>query len=190
LKEKGFEERFLFPARPLHVFSGKYAKYILRPELLNITSSIKSPLAHLYTKVGKIATEILYSIGPPFMLDFGYLILSPESSVGNFTGAARICDEDALEKIKKYLEKNKKFHGVYIEAGSGAKMSVTERIKLLEKTREIVPENKTVYSGGGISKVDEVLLLLDLGIHPVMSTHFERNPKDIYNFAKEVYKRV
>ncbi len=190
LKEYGFEERFLFPAKPSHAFSGKYAKYILRPELLNRTPSLNNPIVHLFTKIGKAATMVLYPSEPPFKLDFGYLILGPESSVGKFTGAAKICDEYALERIKKYVKANEKCHGIYIESGSGAKVSITQRSNLLKKAREVVPSNKVVYGGGGIKSIGEVLFLMELGIHPVIGTHFEKNPKDIYNFAREVYKRA
>ncbi len=190
LKENDFEERFLFPAKPSHALSGKYAKYILRPELLNRTSSIKSQLVHLFTKVGKAATRILYPTAPPFNLDFGYLILSSESSVGKFTGAINICDEDALERIERYIKENKECHGIYVESGSGAKIPVTKRTNLLRKAREIVPSSKVVYCGGGIKSMHEMLFLMELDVHPVISTHFERNPKDIYNFAREVYKRA
>jgi heptaprenylglyceryl phosphate synthase len=189
LKERGFEERFLFPGQPIHAISGRYAKYILRPELLNRTPSIKSTLAHFYTKLGKIATEILYQKNPPFELDFGYLILGPGSKVGDFTGACKISDEDALKKVENYLRRNKQAYGVYLEGGSGARIPITKRAKLLEKVREITPTDKIVFGGGGISRIEEVNLLLDLEIHPVISTYFEKNPKEIYNFAKEVYKR-
>lgn len=189
LKENGFEERFLFPGQPMHAISGKYAKYILRPELLNRTPSIKSALSSFYTKLGKTATEILYPRGPPFKLDFGYLILGPWSKVGKFTGAYPITDEEALERIKNYLRENKKTYGIYVESGSGAIIPVTKRLRLLKKVREITPSNKIVYGGGGITKIEEINLLMDLEIHPIISSYFEKNPKEIYKFAKEVYRR-
>lgn len=190
LKEEGLEERYLFPGQAWHALSGKYAKYILRPELLNKTPYFKSSLARFYTKFGKFLTELLYPFEPPYELDFGYLILGPGTSVGNFTGAARISDEKALEEIEKYLEKNKNCYGIYIEGGSGARIPVSKRIRLIKRVREILPSEKTLHVGGGIKKLEELLLLLDLNTKPVISTHFEQKPKDIYRFAKEVYRRV
>ncbi|HDD71578.1 MAG TPA: hypothetical protein ENF99_01155 [Candidatus Aenigmarchaeota archaeon] len=190
LEEEGLEERYLFPGQVWHALAGKHAKYILRPELLNKTPSFKSSLARLYTKLGKLATRFLYPYSPPYELDFGYLILGPGTSVGDFTGAARISDEDALACVENYLEKNKACYGVYIEGGSGARIPVSKRIELIKKAREILPSDKVLHAGGGIRSLEELKLLLDLGTKPVISTHFEEKPKDIYRFAKEVYKRV
>lgn len=197
---KSFDEVFLFPGRPIQALGGKHATYILVPELLNKNPCFKNALARLMVKTGETLAKILYPKNllyknyvkcqeTPVLLYLGYLILGPESKVGRATGSLEIGLEDALERIKSYLKERRESYAIYIEAGSGAKRSVTGKLKLIEKAREIIKEKK-FYAGGGLRGIEEINRLLDLDVNPVISSYFEENPKEIYRFAREVYKRV
>ena len=186
LKDSGFKNRFLFPGKASHAFSGQYADFLLRPKLLNISLSFKGVFINLGTRLGKILSKFLYLSGKPTMLDFGYLILGPGTRVGNITEARKISDEKALELVKKFIEKEKNCYGLYVEGGSGIspEKSVVRREELLKAIIDLVPSGKIVHAGGGIRKKEEVKRLVDIGVDRiVVGTHFETNPEDILIFS-------
>lgn len=182
LRKGGFNDRRVFAGRLDHALCTNHATHIMRPKLLNYTKK----LTHIHTQMGKTITDLsslLYK-NRPELLDYGYLVLGPESSVGRKIGASKIDDKTALRSIKSYVENNPGCYGVYIEGGSGARESVAERADLLEEMVDIMPKDKIIHAGGGITKRDEIERLIDIGIQrPVVGTHFERKPENIALFA-------
>ncbi|MFX1513801.1 MAG: geranylgeranylglyceryl/heptaprenylglyceryl phosphate synthase, partial [Promethearchaeota archaeon] len=146
----GFPVR-IFPGNPFQV--SPYADFLLVPDVLNCTKrKIKFAIfiGKRYIQLSRIITFIKRQTFPK-ILPFGYLVLGSDTSVGRKLGARRLDnDEDALELIKKYIQKTNPW-GVYIEAGSGAKQSVATRDNLIQRTAELTQGKITLCCGGGIT---------------------------------------
>lgn len=186
-RDAGFHKRVCYPGRVEHALSAIYATDLLRPQLLNPYSK---KIVKAMTKVGGSLSDVLYKKrGTPKLHNFGYLVLYRDSKVGGKTilrGYPDITDDVAVNATRDYMDKNPYVLGVYPEAGSGAKRSISKRIPLIKSIDKIIKE-KTLMAGGGITLDWEVENLLDAGVNkPVIGTHFEHEPEDITVFAKKI----
>jgi heptaprenylglyceryl phosphate synthase len=181
LKEIRAQPRFLFAAKLEDILVVKHADYLLAPTLLNYSKS----LAPLKTKVGKLLASFPPFKGKARVLNYGYLVLSGESSVGRRIGAREIGDEIAAKLARNFLEKEKKTFGIYIEGGSGARQSIAKRLGLVRSIDELLGE-KILMVGGGIRRKKEVEELVCYADRIVVGTHFERKPEDLLRFYRVI----
>ncbi len=174
----------IFPGHPFQVSA--YADFIMIPDLLNVNNRIMP----LVTKLGKIYHfwfKVLMSLrGRSFPLDrkYGYLVLSPHSSVGRKLDAKELSDEEALEIIERgYRRHYRDWWGLYIEAGSGVteNLSTASRLELVSESKKIIG-SKVLLTGGGIRTSEQVQQLCEAGSDiVVVSTVLEKteNPKKL-----------
>ncbi len=170
----------IFPGHPFQVSA--YADFIMIPDLLNVNNQIMP----LVTKLGKIYHfwfKVLMKLrGKNFPRDrkYGYLVLSPYSSVGRKLDARELSDEEALDIIERgYRRHYRDWWGVYIEAGSGVKdnLSIANRLELVKEAKKIIGR-KVLLTGGGVRTSEQVQQLCDAGSDVVVvSTVLERSPE-------------
>lgn len=179
----------IFPGHPLQISS--YADFIQMPTLLNtFRFSIKVIL-----KLGKKYHWLFKWIRRLMFRDFpkdrkyGYMVLSPESSVGRKLRAKSLNDEQAYEEITRKWRKY--WEMLYIEGGSGNfENSVAGRLDLVKRAAEFVHnKNAKLITGGGIRTKEQVQQLVQAGADIiVVSSVLERSntPKNLMNQFLEV----
>ena len=176
----------IFPGNPFQVFST--GDYIIVPDLLNAHRR----LIHFLVWLGKSYHRIRKRWAKfrrahfPVERKTGYLVLSPDSSAGRKIGAHRITDDQVVDIVRERLETGwfQDWWGLYIEAGSGAKQSVSERTILIRRLREVVGPERRILTGGGIRDGDAVKALVDAtSDFVVISTVLElaEDPKTLIN---------
>ena len=178
LKNAGIENRVCFPGKPSHAYSARYANYLFRPDLLNANS-----LAKLTVWYGKHLSDKLYGKETePIFWDYGYLVLYHNSTAGRKIGAKDIDNKTAFKLCKNFLSKSVCM-GIYIEAGSGYKISVADRLELLKKIAEIKGDKKMI-SGGGITELKHIIRLREAGVDKIIvGTYFEKHAEDLLEFV-------
>jgi geranylgeranylglyceryl phosphate synthase family protein len=155
----------IFPGNPFQVFA--VGDYIIVPDLLNAHRRV----IHFLVWVGKSYHRIrkrmakIRGIHFPVERKVGYLVLSPDSSAGRKIGARRVDDQQVMEIIHERLSSGwvQNWWGLYIEAGSGAKRSVSERTELVREIRKGVGSRIMILTGGGIRSAAEAAALLEAG---------------------------
>ncbi len=179
----------IFPGHPLQISS--YADFIQMPTLLNTYRfSIKVVL-----KLGKKYHWLFKWVRRLMLKDFpkdrkyGYLVLSPDSTVGRKLLAKTLSDEQAYDEITRNWRKY--WEMLYIEGGSGNfENSVAGRLELVKRAAEFVhAKNAKLITGGGIRTKEQVQQLAQAGADiVVVSSVLERSdtPKDLINQFLEV----
>jgi geranylgeranylglyceryl phosphate synthase family protein len=174
----------IFPGHPLQISS--YADYIQMPTLLNTYRfSIKVVL-----KLGKKYHWLFKWVRRLMLKDFpkdrkyGYLVLSPDSTVGRKLLAKTLSDEQAYDEITRNWRKY--WEMLYIEGGSGNfENSVAGRLELVKRVAEFVhTKNAKLITGGGIRTKEQVQQLVQAGADiVVVSSVLERSdtPKNLMN---------
>ncbi len=182
----------IFPGHPFQVSA--YADFIMIPDLLNVNNRIMP----LVTKLGKIYhfwfKVLMRSRGRNFPLDrkYGYLVLSPYSSVGRKLDAKELSDDEALDIIRRgYRRHYRDWWGLYIEAGSGVKenLSIASRLNLVSEAKVIIG-SKVLLTGGGVRTGEQVQQLCEAGSDiVVVSTVLEQSERP-KRLIKEFLKAV
>ncbi len=158
LKDEGLGQRLIYPGKITHLLGYKYTNTILVPNLLNWTNFG----TYLHCLLG-ISLAKFYERKQLF----GYLVMSNGSSVGRLIGAKNLSNKEALEIVKKFLNRNES-RVVYLEAGSGSKKPVD--IKLVERVSKIMGNysSGSLIVGGGIRNAGEVKKLFAAGVDKVV----------------------
>ncbi|MFX1283818.1 MAG: geranylgeranylglyceryl/heptaprenylglyceryl phosphate synthase [Promethearchaeota archaeon] len=172
----------IFPGHPLQISS--LADYIQMPTLLNTYRFRIKVVLKLGKKYHWLMKWCRRPLGKHWPIDrkYGYMVLSPQSSVGKKLHAKELSDEQAYEEI---TDKWRDYWSmIYLEAGSGRfGASIAERLDLVRKVKEFAYEKKaTLITGGGIRTKAQVEDLVDAGSDLiVVSTVLEqsKDPKEL-----------
>ncbi|MHA1213951.1 MAG: geranylgeranylglyceryl/heptaprenylglyceryl phosphate synthase [Candidatus Hodarchaeales archaeon] len=174
----------IFPGHPLQISS--LADFIQMPTLLNTHRFIIKVLVKLGKKYHWIAKWIRKPFGRHWPIDrkYGYIVLSPDSTVGRKLKAKEITDDEAYNEITRHWRKY--WTGLYIEAGSGNyKKSIATRLDLVRRVKSFIVEKNpqaVLYTGGGIRTKEQVESLIEAGADiVVVSSVLEQsdNPKEL-----------
>ncbi|MFW9995725.1 MAG: geranylgeranylglyceryl/heptaprenylglyceryl phosphate synthase [Candidatus Odinarchaeota archaeon] len=168
---------------PLTLFAGNPLQVSRSPDKLmnpNVINTSKT-MFRILLKSGKLYYWFfkkfcsLFSLSQPEDVRYGYYVLHSDSSIGRKVGALTLPDDDAMALIKKKWKKYWK--AFYIEAGSGSKVPVSDKIELLKKIRELTREkNLVMIVGGGLRKTEHIRFLVDLDVDIiVVSTVLEES---------------
>jgi heptaprenylglyceryl phosphate synthase len=153
----------IFPGHPLQI--SPLANFIQMPTLLNTNRFAIKVLVKLGKKYHWISKWARRLVGKHWPIDrkYGYMVLSPFSTVGKKLRAKELSDEEAYEEITSKWRKY--WWGLYIEAGSGNfGASVAGRLELVERTARFVHEKGAVLlTGGGIRTKGQVADLAKAG---------------------------
>jgi len=182
----------IFPGHPLQISS--FADYIQMPTLLNtyrFSIKVLLKLGKKYHWISKWARRL---IGRHWPKDrkYGYLVLSPESTVGRKLKARTLTDEEAYDEVVSKWRKY--WWGLYIEAGSGNfERSIANRLDLVKRIRHFMNQinpKSILITGGGIRTQQQVVDLVKTGSDIiVVSSVLERsnNPEELMKqFIKAV----
>jgi heptaprenylglyceryl phosphate synthase len=172
----------IFPGHPLQISS--FSDYIQMPTLLNCYRFRIKVLVKLGKKYHWISKWARRLIGRSWPIDrkYGYMVLSPVSSVGKKIHAKELTDDEAFEEIsqkwRSYWEQ------IYLEAGSGSfGASIAGRLDLVKHVSQFAHEkNALLVTGGGIQTKEEVANLVEAGADIiVVSSVLEKSlsPKDL-----------
>ncbi len=174
----------IFPGHPLQISS--YADYIQMPTLLNcyrFRIKVVLKLGKKYHWLFKWARRAIFGHFPKDR-KYGYIVLSPESTVGKKLRAKVLTDDQAYteltQKWRSYWEM------CYIEAGSGNfSASIANRLELVKRAASFVHEKKAkLITGGGIKTKEQVESLVEAGSDLiVVSSILEKtdDPKTLIN---------
>ena len=166
----------IFPGHPLQI--SPLADFIQMPTLLNtyrFRIKVVLKLGKKYHWLSKWGRRI---IGKHWPIDrkYGYMVLSPQSSVGKKLRAKELTDEEAFNEIKKHWRDY--WSMLYLEAGSGRfEASIAQRLDLVKRVKEFVREkNAILITGGGIRTREHVENLIHAGSDlVVVSTVLEQS---------------
>ena len=172
----------IFPGHPLQISS--YADYIQMPTLLNcyrFRIKVVLKLGKKYHWLFKWARRAIFGHFPKDR-KYGYIVLSPESTVGRKLRAKMLDDDEALKELKENWRSY--WEMCYIEAGSGNfSASIANRTDLVRQAAEFAHRNNaTLITGGGIRTKEQVENLVSAGSDlVVVSSVLEKteNPKDL-----------
>jgi heptaprenylglyceryl phosphate synthase len=190
LKENGFGPVVCFPSLPQHAYSAKKADVLFRPYLVN-TSGPKGVTANFLVFFGRVISNYILSKGDypsGFEIrDTLYQILDGTTSVGRFTGARTLNDDSiAIKMFENERQKHRNAHA-YLEVGSGAKRSIDTWELLIRYVDQVLPEDRTIHTGGGIIKLKQIESVLNNvsreNLVVVGGNLFEREPEKIEDFA-------
>lgn len=181
----------IFPGHPLQI--SPLADFIQMPTLLNtyrFRIKVVLKLGKKYHWLSKWCRRI---IGKHWPIDrkYGYMVLSPQSSVGKKLRAKVLTDEQAHKEI---TEKWRDYWSMlYLEAGSGRfDASIAGRLELVKRVKKFTLEkNASLITGGGIRTREHVEDLVRAGSDlVVVSTVLEQsdNPKELMDQFLEVVK--
>lgn len=153
----------IFPGHPLQI--SPLANYIQMPTLLNTHNfpiKVLVKLGKKYHWFFKWYRKFRRKHWPRDR-KYGYIVLSPHSSVGKKLRAEELNDDQAFEEITSKWRKY--WWGLYIEAGSGRfDSSVAGRLDLVSKIKLFVDQkNAVLITGGGIRTKEQVLDLAKAG---------------------------
>ncbi|MFX0183115.1 MAG: geranylgeranylglyceryl/heptaprenylglyceryl phosphate synthase [Candidatus Hodarchaeota archaeon] len=172
----------IFPGHPLQI--SPLADYIQMPTLLNTYRFSIKVLVKLGKKYHWISKWARRLVGKhwPFDRKYGYMVLSPYSTVGKKIRAKELSDKEAYEEITDKWRKY--WWGLYIEAGSGNfSASVAGRLELVERVAHFVHDKGAILlTGGGIRTKEQVADLAKAGSDIiVVSSVLEKteNPKEL-----------
>ncbi len=153
----------IFPGHPFQI--SPLADYIQMPTLLNtyrFRIKVVVKLGKKYHWLSKWGRRLL---GKHWPVDrkYGYMVLSPQSSVGKKLRAKDITDEQAFEEITSKWRNY--WSMIYLEAGSGRfDASIAERLDLVKQVKQLAMEkNVTLITGGGIRTKEHVENLVKAG---------------------------
>ncbi len=118
----------------------------------------------------------------------GYLLIDG----GNRTAVESVSHTEAIERDHLELAVNTALAGellgmktIYLEAGSGAKMTVPT--EMIEKVKENI--SLPLIVGGGIKSTEKIHAILSAGADIiVIGNHFEEHPEDIVTFCNVVHQ--
>jgi geranylgeranylglyceryl phosphate synthase family protein len=179
----------IFPGHPLQISS--YADYIQMPTLLNtyrFSIKVILKLGKKYHWLFKWTRRLIFRDFPKDR-KYGYMVLSPESTVGRKLQAKTLNDEQAYEEITKNWRKY--WEMLYIEGGSGNfENTVAGRLNLVKRAAKFVhSKNAKLITGGGIRTKEQVEQLMQAGADIiVVSSVLERtdSPKILMKQFLEV----
>ena len=170
----------IFPGHPLQI--SPLADFIQMPTLLNTYRFRIKFVLKLGKKYHWLSKWCRRIIGKHWPIDrkYGYMILSPQSSVGKKLKAKVLTDEQAFEEITTKWRNY--WSMIYLEAGSGRfDASIAGRLNLVKQVKQFTQEkNVTLITGGGIRTKEHVENLVRAGSDIiVVSTVLEQseNPK-------------
>ena len=172
----------IFPGHPLQISS--LADFIQMPTLLNTYRFRIKVVVKLGKKYHWLMKWCRKPFGRHWPIDrkYGYMVLSPLSSVGKKLHAKEITDEEAYTEI---TEKWRDYWSmIYLEAGSGRfGASIAGRLDLVKQVKTFSKEKgATLITGGGIRTKAQVEDLVKAGSDLiVVSTVLEQseNPKEL-----------
>jgi geranylgeranylglyceryl phosphate synthase family protein len=165
----------IFPGHPLQISS--YADYIQMPTLLNtyrFSIKVILKLGKKYHWLFKWTRRLIFGDFPKDR-KYGYMVLSPESTVGRKLLAKTLDDEQAYEEVTKNWRKY--WEMVYIEGGSGNfENTVAGRLNLVRRVADFAhSKNAKLITGGGIRTKEQVQQLMQAGADViVVSSVLER----------------
>ena len=172
----------IFPGHPLQISS--LADFIQMPTLLNTYKFKIKVVVKLGKKYHWLMKWGRKPFGKHWPIDrkYGYMVLSPHSSVGKRLKAKELSDEEAIAEIKTKWRDY--WSMIYLEAGSGRfGASIAGRLNLVKQVKKISKEKKAVLiTGGGIRTKAQVEDLVKAGSDLiVVSTVLEQsdNPKEL-----------
>ena len=172
----------IFPGHPLQISS--LADFIQMPTLLNTYRFRIKVVVKLGKKYHWVMKWCRKPFGKHWPIDrkYGYMILSPHSSVGKKLHAKELSDEEALEEITTKWRDY--WSMIYLEAGSGRfGASIAGRLELVKQVKKFSKEkNAILITGGGIRTKAQVEDLIKAGSDLiVVSTVLEKsdNPKEL-----------
>ncbi|MFW9853481.1 MAG: geranylgeranylglyceryl/heptaprenylglyceryl phosphate synthase [Candidatus Thorarchaeota archaeon] len=172
----------IFPGHPLQI--SPLADYIQMPTLLNTHRFSIKVLVKLGKKYHWISKWARRLVGKHWPKDrkYGYMILSPHSTVGKKVRAFELDDEAAFMEITTKWRKY--WWGLYLEAGSGNfGSSVASRLDLVRRTSTFVhSQGALLVTGGGIRTPEQIRALSQAGADIcVVSSVLERveSPKKL-----------
>lgn len=180
LKEENLTPIVLFPGKIMQgILSHEYADRIMAPILLNYSFN--------FTYIRSLIGRFIVSASEK-TTNFGYLVLGPLSTVGKKIGAKKINKQKIIELIKKFTSR-KDSKVLYLEAGSGAKKTVS--FDIVKKARKLLPKH-TLIVGGGIRSPSQVKKFFKYGSDKVVvSTVLEKkDPEKILKLMKKFIKCV
>ena len=172
----------IFPGHPLQISS--YADFIQMPTLLNtfrFSIKVVLKLGKKYHWLFKWVRRLMFRDFPKDR-KYGYMVLSPESTVGRKLLAKTLSDEQAYEEITRNWRKY--WEMLYIEGGSGNfENTVAGRLELVNRTAGFVHANNAkLITGGGIRTKEQIQQLVQAGADiVVVSSVLERSdaPKEL-----------
>ncbi|MCK4847804.1 MAG: hypothetical protein KAT16_02140 [Candidatus Heimdallarchaeota archaeon] len=175
----------IFPGHPLQISS--YADFIQMPTLLNtyrFSIKVVLKLGKKYHWLFKWVRRLMLNRDFPKDRKYGYMVLSPESTVGRKLLAKTLSDEQAYKEITRNWRKY--WEMLYIEGGSGNfENSVAGRLDLVKRAADFIhAKNAKLITGGGIRTKEQVQQLVQAGADiVVVSSVLERSdtPKDLMN---------
>ncbi|MFX0125871.1 MAG: geranylgeranylglyceryl/heptaprenylglyceryl phosphate synthase [Candidatus Hodarchaeota archaeon] len=172
----------IFPGHPLQISS--LADFIQMPTLLNAYRFRIKVVVKLGKKYHWLMKWCRKPFGKHWPIDrkYGYMVLSPHSSVGKRLHAKELSDEQALEEITNKWRDY--WSMIYLEAGSGRfGASIAGRLDLVKRVKEFTKtRNASLVTGGGIRTKAQVEDLVKAGSDLiVVSTVLEQseNPKEL-----------
>jgi len=153
----------IFPGHPLQISS--LADFIQMPTLLNTYRFRIKVVLKLGKKYHWLMKWCRRPLGKHWPIDrkYGYMVLSPQSSVGKKLHAKELTDDQAYEEI---IYKWREYWSmIYLEAGSGRfGASIAGRLDLVRKVKKIAHEKKAILiTGGGIRTKVQVEDLVKAG---------------------------
>ncbi|MHA2288614.1 MAG: geranylgeranylglyceryl/heptaprenylglyceryl phosphate synthase [Promethearchaeota archaeon] len=172
----------IFPGHPFQISS--LADFIQMPTLLNcyrFRIKVVLKLGKKYHWLFKWTRRLIFGQFPKDR-KYGYMVLSPESTVGRKLRAKALSDDEAFEELtqkwRPYWEM------CYIEAGSGNfSASIANRLELVDRASRFAHEkNAKLITGGGIRTKEQVEGLVEAGSDLiVVSSVLEKsdNPKEL-----------
>ncbi|MFW9778539.1 MAG: geranylgeranylglyceryl/heptaprenylglyceryl phosphate synthase [Candidatus Heimdallarchaeota archaeon] len=153
----------IFPGHPLQI--SPFADYIQMPTLLNTHRFSIKVLVKMGKKYHWIAKWARRLVGKHWPKDrkYGYMVLSPHSTVGKKVRAYELDDEAAFKEISTKWRKY--WWGLYLEAGSGNfGSSVASRIDLVNRTANFAhSRGALLVTGGGIRTPEQIKTLSKAG---------------------------
>lgn len=175
----------IFPGHPFQI--SKFADFIQMPTLLNCQRfriKVVVKLGKKYHWVAKWYWKFLWFLGKKWPIDrkYGYMVLSPYSSVGKKIRAKELSDEEAYEELTSKWRKY--WWALYLEAGSGNfGNSIANRLELVKKAKKFAKDrNAYLITGGGIQTKEQIADLAKAGSDIiVVSSVLEKteNPKKL-----------
>ncbi|MFX0015329.1 MAG: geranylgeranylglyceryl/heptaprenylglyceryl phosphate synthase [Promethearchaeota archaeon] len=153
----------IFPGHPLQI--SPLADYIQMPTLLNTYHFRIKVILKLGKKYHWLSKWWRRIIGKHWPIDrkYGYMVLSPQSSVGKKLRAKELTDEEAFKEITTKWRKY--WSMIYLEAGSGRfDASIANRLELVKQVKQYCSQkNATLITGGGIRTKKQVKDLTNAG---------------------------
>jgi phosphoglycerol geranylgeranyltransferase len=153
----------IFPGHPLQI--SPLADFIQMPTLLNtyrFRIKVVLKLGKKYHWLAKWVRRLVLKSWPKDR-KYGYIVLSPDSTVGRKLRAKPLTDDQAYEELT--LHWRSYWEMCYIEAGSGNfSASIANRLELVKRAAEFAHNNNAkLITGGGIRTKEQVEGLVKAG---------------------------